>query len=656
MYYPDFNGPQGEKLWKAGETIFPGLDFLRAHASMSSLPLTANGLDGTTALGLSLQGRDLSGSHLSPSKGSPPHNRASPRPGSASTTPTNLSAPPLSSGLNALNLIQTPKSGLKPSSYSSPPPMACNPEHNVCKLIDYRGAQVAAFIVESRELICLPQAFELFLKHLVGGLHTVYTKLKRLEITPVVCNVEQVRILRGLGAIQPGVNRCKLISCSEFDTLYDDCTNSNARPGRPPKRVHSTNPVDNDVLEKLKRRKLDIPGEYPYDQRFYERKPLMNGFPPVGYPAMPQFSNFFSMHHLMQPMAMASHIGLRPDSGVPKLERTTSDSGIISPRPRDERLPMLGMYGTPPGLDPRISHRPQDVESNKPLNLQVNGHHKDKESEASRSDDDFDDDKLSEDERQADEDLDDSYDSDEYHSSDAPDKPRPGSNGNPFASMNGESAMSEFESFVTKFNSVVRALVDAAKAVERRAAEEKDQISIELIKEKEKTQRLEREMQDERKKREFFQRRVRRLRRALKQEGFSESGSKHMEKPERSRSESSPEPVLRNSQEPPQQDSDSEKTLNTAHSSDLERKTGAGIFRQWTGRRLEEKCSNPTSTPTTHPPPLVPLSSPTIHSYPPMMSKSHPYTPSHQHLIETNSRFAHQDLVRYVSSGRSISH
>lgn len=78
-------------------------------------------------------------------------------------------------------------------------------------------------------MICLPQAFDLFLKHLVGGLHTVYTKLKRLDVTPVVCNVEQVRVLRGLGAIQPGVNRCKLISPAEFDILYDDCTNSRYR-------------------------------------------------------------------------------------------------------------------------------------------------------------------------------------------------------------------------------------------------------------------------------------------------------------------------------------------------------------------------------------------------------------------------------------------
>ncbi|XP_066285990.1 dachshund homolog 1-like isoform X2 [Branchiostoma lanceolatum] len=122
--------------------------------------------------------------------------------------------------------------------YSTPPPAENTPANNVCRMIDYRGAKVAAFTVDGREVICLPQAFDLFLKHLVGGLHTVYTKLKRLDITPVVCNVEQVRILRGLGAIQPGVNRCKLLSKEEFDVLYEDCTNSSSRPGRPPKRAH----------------------------------------------------------------------------------------------------------------------------------------------------------------------------------------------------------------------------------------------------------------------------------------------------------------------------------------------------------------------------------------------------------------------------------
>ncbi|XP_075042333.1 dachshund homolog 2 [Mixophyes fleayi] len=105
-----------------------------------------------------------------------------------------------------------------------------------CRMVELHGVKVASFVLEGQELICLPQVFDLFLKHLVGGLHTVYTKLKRLDITPVVCTVEQVRVLRGLGAIQPGVNRCKLITRRDFETLYNDCTNASSRPGRPPKR------------------------------------------------------------------------------------------------------------------------------------------------------------------------------------------------------------------------------------------------------------------------------------------------------------------------------------------------------------------------------------------------------------------------------------
>uniref|UniRef100_A0A8C2UHS1 Dachshund family transcription factor 2 n=1 Tax=Chinchilla lanigera TaxID=34839 RepID=A0A8C2UHS1_CHILA len=107
---------------------------------------------------------------------------------------------------------------------------------NECRMVDMHGAKVASFLMDGQELICLPQVFDLFLKHLVGGLHTVYTKLKRLDISPVVCTVEQVRILRGLGAIQPGVNRCKLITRKDFETLFTDCTNASSRPGRPPKR------------------------------------------------------------------------------------------------------------------------------------------------------------------------------------------------------------------------------------------------------------------------------------------------------------------------------------------------------------------------------------------------------------------------------------
>ncbi|XP_051565713.1 dachshund homolog 1-like isoform X3 [Myxocyprinus asiaticus] len=129
--------------------------------------------------------------------------------------------------------------------YSTPSPVENTPQNNECRMVELRGAKVASFTVDGQELICLPQAFDLFLKHLVGGLHTVYTKLKRLEITPVVCNVEQVRILRGLGAIQPGVNRCKLISRKDFETLYNDCTNASSRPGRPPKRTQSVTSPEN---------------------------------------------------------------------------------------------------------------------------------------------------------------------------------------------------------------------------------------------------------------------------------------------------------------------------------------------------------------------------------------------------------------------------
>ncbi|XP_046902208.1 dachshund d isoform X2 [Hypomesus transpacificus] len=142
--------------------------------------------------------------------------------------------------------IPTP-TGTLPSKpvYSTPSPVENTPQNNECKMVELRGAKVASFTVDGSELICLPQAFDLFLKHLVGGLHTVYTKLKRLEITPVVCNVEQVRILRGLGAIQPGVNRCKLISRKDFETLYNDCTNASSRPGRPPKRTQSVTSPEN---------------------------------------------------------------------------------------------------------------------------------------------------------------------------------------------------------------------------------------------------------------------------------------------------------------------------------------------------------------------------------------------------------------------------
>ncbi|KAM9850571.1 dachshund d [Aulostomus maculatus] len=177
-------------------------------------------------------------------------------PPSTTSSPSPSLAPPTGPGQNLFRSellatsspgIPTPTAALPPSKpvYSTPSPVENIPQNNECKMVELRGAKVASFTVDGCELICLPQAFDLFLKHLVGGLHTVYTKLKRLEITPVVCNVEQVRILRGLGAIQPGVNRCKLISRKDFETLYNDCTNASSRPGRPPKRTQSVTSPEN---------------------------------------------------------------------------------------------------------------------------------------------------------------------------------------------------------------------------------------------------------------------------------------------------------------------------------------------------------------------------------------------------------------------------
>jgi hypothetical protein len=132
-----------------------------------------------------------------------------------------------SSSRNSLHYDYEPHSiNIDKTIYESAPVARNTIENNQVRIINYRGTKLTSFNVDDRQLICLPQAFDYFLKHLVGGLHTVYTKLKRLEIIPIVCNVEQVRILRGLGAIQPGVNRCKLLAPNEFDILYDDCTTS----------------------------------------------------------------------------------------------------------------------------------------------------------------------------------------------------------------------------------------------------------------------------------------------------------------------------------------------------------------------------------------------------------------------------------------------
>ncbi|XP_058826384.1 dachshund homolog 2 isoform X3 [Topomyia yanbarensis] len=243
-----------------------------------------------------------------------------------------------------LDLMAAAHHHVPPRSYNSPPPISSSdPTANECKLVDYRGQKVAAFIIQGETMLCLPQAFELFLKHLVGGLHTVYTKLKRLDIVPLVCNVEQVRILRGLGAIQPGVNRCKLLACKDFDVLYRDCTTArclsikppesnsllshSSRPGRPPKRgpVGLSMPashMSHHAASQIKKHRLDN-GEFVYENGHLNDLPRLDKSPLLanGYNAPPTHLNHIPF------MQMNPH----PGGGHPLMSPGVNPHGI--PRP-----------------------------------------------------------------------------------------------------------------------------------------------------------------------------------------------------------------------------------------------------------------------------------------------------------------------------------
>merc|ERR1719510_620528 len=217
---------------------------------------------------------------------------------------------------------------------SPPPTVPTNdPMANECKIVEYRGEKVAAFVIQGKTMLCLHQAFELFLKHLVGGLHTVYTKLKRLEITPIVCNVEQVRILRGLGAIQPGVNRCKLLADNDFDMLYKDCTTS--RPGRPPKRGVPFPPMSpQDAMMHLKNMHNGAAdpykdGPFPKEPRL-DKNPFGNGFgPPGGPPGLnPMAAQFMALQHpAFLSAAQVTAAGI-PPFGLPNPSVVTSSPSI----------------------------------------------------------------------------------------------------------------------------------------------------------------------------------------------------------------------------------------------------------------------------------------------------------------------------------------
>ncbi|XP_074650301.1 dachshund homolog 1-like isoform X2 [Tubulanus polymorphus] len=418
----------------------------------------------------------------------------------------------------------------KPS-YSSPPPVASNhPDNNVCKMIEYRGAKVAAFSVDGRELICLPQAFELFLKHLVGGLHTVYTKLKRLEVTPIVCNVEQVRILRGLGAIQPGVNRCKLISCKEFDILYDDCTNSSARPGRPPKRSPAVH-ASPDTLDKLKKSRLDT--DYLYSNRLLAEKThgIPNGYhhypPHLGMlPFLP-----VSYSHMSSAASMVMnhpHLGVNIDPTLK--ERTRADVDSISPSSHGENHPFdehhhredIQHHHIRHDALPTYRHSPIDKESGTPSDLSVNGPIDLKKhvttgsgskQESDRSDDDDDDDH---------DDMDDDLDRDstspnrdnnngvtnhESHSVHSQQKQFPQPTSNISADDLPQGPPSSLEALLLNIQGLMKVALEHSKQYDRQVHMETAELKMEYLRQRELRENLERRLMEEQKLAETFQKR-----------------------------------------------------------------------------------------------------------------------------------------------------
>ncbi|XP_056638967.1 dachshund homolog 2 [Diorhabda sublineata] len=474
--------------------------------------------------------------------------------------------------LNSLGVLHNPLDLMAhhapPRSYNSPPPISTSdPTANECKLVDYRGQKVAAFIIVGDTMLCLPQAFELFLKHLVGGLHTVYTKLKRLDIVPLVCNVEQVRILRGLGAIQPGVNRCKLLSCKDFDTLYRDCTT--ARPGRPPKRA----PVGLSLAathlqhqQQLKKPRLDN-GDYPYENGHMaelsrlEKSPLLaNGYnhpPHLSHMQFMQLPHPAAAHSALLSPAMPHNLG-RPDGsviknqGIPAME-AIARSGIWEncraayedivkhlERLREERID--------PDKSHLLDHKPRDLsprnlsptEHSPVLNLSKSGGGSagslgDADHSGSEADgpdvppsprsprsaiEDEEEDNIS------DPDDDDEKDQD-MDEGDLPLPTAPGSDSqqtalnystlaNAVASANGstpDASISSTETLLRNIQGLLKVAADNARQQERQIHYEKAELKMDVLREREEKQNLERQLIEEQKIRELVQKRLRREKR-----------------------------------------------------------------------------------------------------------------------------------------------
>ncbi|XP_006567292.1 dachshund homolog 2 isoform X4 [Apis mellifera] len=475
-----------------------------------------------------------------------------------------------------LELMAAHHAVLPPRSYNSPPPISTSdPTANECKLVDYRGQKVAAFIIAGDTMLCLPQAFELFLKHLVGGLHTVYTKLKRLDIVPLVCNVEQVRILRGLGAIQPGVNRCKLLSCKDFDILYRDCTTASSRPGRPPKRASvglslaashlAAATTGHHPQHSLKKHRMDNGDYYEnghLDVPRMEKSPLLangynhppthlshmqfmqlGGHPGAGHTAI--LSPASLPHHLQAQAQARAEQGLKVNPNMSNME-ALARSGTVWENCRaayEDIVKHLERLREERGDAERalaLDQKPRDLSSHNGssnghspvLNLSKTagsgsvGEHSGSEAEASHrsQDDEEEDDNLSED-------LDDDNEKDE-DLSDVPENlplPAPGSE-SPQAlnysqiasaavavSQGGQDpSVSSTETLLRNIQGLLKVAADNARQQERQINYEKAELKMDVLREREVKDSLERQLQDEQKVRVMYQKRLKKERRARK--------------------------------------------------------------------------------------------------------------------------------------------
>ncbi|XP_023316825.1 dachshund homolog 2 isoform X2 [Trichogramma pretiosum] len=549
----------------------------------------------------------------SPTRGSPPQGLPlSPPPLSGSAAaPTGMvprmpGLPPPGLGLlgqlggmlgahhgSPLELMAAHHAVMPPRNYSSPPPISTSdPTANECKLVDYRGQKVAAFIIAGDTMLCLPQAFELFLKHLVGGLHTVYTKLKRLDIVPLVCNVEQVRILRGLGAIQPGVNRCKLLSCKDFDVLYRDCTT--ARPGRPPKRASVSLSLAASHMaasagahaHQLKKHRLDN-GDYyenghlerDLNQLAYrfglgevprmEKSPLLangynhppthlshipfmqlSGHPGAGHTALLSPANL--PHHLqVQAQARATEQGLKVNQNMPNMEALARSGAVWDncraayedivkqlERLRDERGESERALALDHKQRDHSSHNGSSNGHSPVLNLSKTagsgsvGEHSGSEDGASHRShvEEEEEDNLSED-------LEDEIEKDE-DLSDVPENlplAAPGSEspqalnysqiasaaaavsaqGN--ASQDPTAAASSTETLLRNIQGLLKVAADNARQQEKQINYEKAELQMDVLRERQVKDNLERQLLDEQKIRVIYQKRFKRERRSRKQ-------------------------------------------------------------------------------------------------------------------------------------------